>query len=327
MLKGNCINRFAIISFIILCVTDIPVSAQKIKLNTFLDTTSILIGDQLHYTIEIEQPKKISVSFPSIKDSLTSKIEIVKSEPTDTLVRGDNWLIRKKYLITSFDSGSYTIPAFKFAFKFENVNDTISSSQLVLKVNTLPVDTAKEIIDIKPTMNTPFSFSEIKWELLTGFVILLIIGLAIWIFMRFRKNKPLFSPKKPQEPPHITALRELDLLRSEKLWQGNQIKLYHTRITDILRQYITGRYGIYAMELTSDEILHALSSELNTDMELKMSFSKLLSLADLVKFAKAEPLPDENEISLLSAYTFVNRTKIELSNTNTDNNKELNNQE
>lgn len=297
---------------VVIFLTTMTGYSQKIKLNTYLDTTAILIGDQLHYNIELEQPKNIKVIFPLLTDSLASKVEIISSEPADTTKRNDSWVIRKKYLITSFDSGYHTIPPFKFAFAIDNVKDTIASQDLALSVNTLPVDTAKEIMDIKPVMNTPFSWREIKKELLIGLIVLVLAGLLIWIIIRQRKNKPIFAARKILEPPHIIAIRELDKLRSEKLWQSNQIKLYYTRLTDIIRQYILGRFGINAMEMTTEETLSALSSELNMDIELKASFTKLLSQADMVKFAKEVPLPEENEISLLSAYTFVNRTKIEI---------------
>jgi hypothetical protein len=290
----------------------VPAFSQKIKLNASLDTTAILIGDQLTFTIEVEQPKNVIVNFPILADSLTSKIEIVKASPADTTRSDNNLIIRKKYLITSFDSGYYKIPAYKFPFSLNNVTDTLTSQELYLTVNTLPVDTAKEIMDIKPVMSTPFSFKEIKKELLIGFVILIAIALIIWVLIRQKKNKPLFAPKKIKEPAHVVALRDLDKLRAEKLWQNNQIKTYYTRITDILRVYILERFGINAMEMTSDEILSTLEHELNTDMELKSSFTKLLQLADMVKFAKEEPLPQENDVALLNAYTFVNRTKIEV---------------
>ena len=306
------IIRYLLVGIVLLGIAIPSAYSQKFKLNTYLDTTSILIGDQLKYTIELEQPKNVKVVFPTFADTLASKIEIVESEPADSSKNGDNLTIRKRFIITSFDSGYHKIPAFNFAFTLNNVRDSITSQELFLTVNTLPVDTAKEIMDIKPVMNTPFTFREIKNELLIGLLIIAIVAIIVWIILRRRKNKPIFTIRKPQEPPHIIALRELDALRSEKLWQNNQVKLYYTRLTDVLRKYIFGRYGINAMEMTSEEILSTLQSELNTDMELKTSFTRLLIQADMVKFAKEEPLPQENEISLLSAYTFVNHTKIEV---------------
>ncbi|HEX3006297.1 MAG TPA: hypothetical protein VHO90_01645 [Bacteroidales bacterium] len=323
------ISRYLAAIIVLFCVSTSISFAQKLKLNAFLDTTEILIGDQVRYTIELEQPVKAKVTFPVLKDSLTSKIEIIESEPADTSKLKDKLIIRRKFIITSFDSGYHKIPEYKFAFSIDDFKDTITSPELSLKVNTLPTDTIKDIADIKPVMNTPFRLSEIKKELLIGLLILVVLALIAWILIRRKKNKPLFAPRKPQEPPHITALRELDTIQAEKLWQNSQMKLYYTRITDTLRKYISGRYGINALEMTSDEILSALQDELNSDMELKSSFSKLLYQADMVKFAKEQPLPEENEVAMLSAYTFVNRTKIEVvsaipesENTNTESGKD-----
>lgn len=308
-----CRNKIFLIIVAAMLLTTVPTAfSQELKLNSYLDTTSILIGDQLKYHIELEQPKKLKVKFPEFQDSIASGIEIIETEPADTSRQGDRLIIRKWYLVTSFDSGYHKIPAFNFAFTLDSRNDSIASQELFLQVNTLPVDTAKEITDIKPVMNTPFSLGEIKHELLIGLLILAIVALIVWIILRRRKSQPVFMSRKPQEPPHVIALRELDLLRNEKLWLKNQIKLYYTRLTDILRIYIFGRYGINAMEMTSEEIIVALKPELNMDMELKSQFSNLLVQADMVKFAKEEPLPEENEVALLSAYTFVNRTKIEV---------------
>lgn len=304
-------NRLLLLILAFLAFTS-ATKAQNIRLNSYFDTTSILIGDQLKYTIEVLQPQKMKVKFPVFKDSLSSKIEILKPFPADTTKKDNNWLIRKSYLVTSFDSGTHVVPPQPFILSGDQRNDTLKSNAVFLKVNTLPVDTAKEIMDIKPVMNTPFSIMEIIWELLIGLGILVFLALLIWIFLRIRKKKPLFASVKPKEPAHIIALRDLNALQNEKLWQSGRIKEYYTRITDILRVYLFNRFEINALEMTSDEILEAMNPELNMDNELKATFTKLLQLADLVKFAKAEPLPDEHEISMLSAYMLVNRTKMEV---------------
>ena len=81
-------------------------------------------------------------------------------------------------------------------------------------------------------------------------------------------------------------------------------------ITDTLRRYIVGRFGINAMEMTSAEILEMIHK--NTEAQsVYDSLAQILSLSDFVKFAKMVPLPDENDLSLMNAYLFVNQTKIE----------------
>ena len=121
-------------------------------------------------------------------------------------------------------------------------------------------------------------------------------------------SKGLLIPERPQEPAHVIALRELDRLREEKLWQRSEFKTYYTRLTEIIRQYIERRYGIPAMEMTSYEILDAWKLEEQPEEDLAAQLNRLLNLADLVKFAKEKPLASDNEENLERAYEFVKRT-------------------
>lgn len=75
--------------------------------------------------------------------------------------------------------------------------------------------------------------------------------------------------------------------------------------------YVFDEVAILVLEKTSDETLNAIKPVLleSEQKELYQKLEKMLRLADLVKFAKWQPTPDENEISLLSAYNFVKETK------------------
>jgi hypothetical protein len=189
-----------------------------------------------------------------------------------------------------------------------DVKDTARTSPISLTVMNLPVDTVTQVIDIKPPLNTPINFAE-AWPYIAGLIILAGFLLLIWILITRKKKTYLFSGPKIQEPAHVTALRNLDNLRSQKLWQNNKIKQYHVALTEIIRTYIEQRFEIQALEMTTDEIITSFKPIPYVDTESKDLLQKLFTLADLVKFAKAEPLPDENEISLLNAYQFVNNTK------------------
>ncbi|MBL7893041.1 MAG: hypothetical protein JNL63_10450, partial [Bacteroidia bacterium] len=96
----------------------------------------------------------------------------------------------------------------------------------------------------------------------------------------------------------------------EKLWQEGKVKQYHSRLTDILRLYIEARFKIPALEQTSDEIMSNFRSVL-IDEESKKKIKQVFLVADLVKFAKEQPLPSENELSLTNAFDFVNGTSRE----------------
>jgi hypothetical protein len=103
-------------------------------------------------------------------------------------------------------------------------------------------------------------------------------------------------------------LEELNKLREEKLWQQGNVKLYFTQLTDIIRMYIERRYSINAMEFTTDEILSsACITSLDAGIVNKLRFT--LTTADMVKFAKGQPLASENELSMSNSYDFINETK------------------
>ncbi len=284
-------------------------TAQSIKIKALFDSSAIVIGDQIKFRIEIDQPKNAKVQLPVLADTLVGKIEILKVFPADTSKKDQTLHIRKEYLITSFDSGYYKVAPLSFPFEMSQLKDTLKSEPVFLRVYSMPLDTAKDVRDIKPPLKAPFSLIEIWQYILIAFGLIL-IGFTIWYFIKKIKKEPFLTTKKTIEPPHIIAIRELDKLRAEKLWQTNKIKEYYTRLTEIIRVYIEKQFGIYALEMTSDEIVEALKKVHFEDEKSIELLRVMFYSADLVKFAKSEPLPDENEINLLNTYQFVNNTLV-----------------
>ena len=116
----------------------------------------------------------------------------------------------------------------------------------------------------------------------------------------------IFKPAPPL-PPHEIALRDLKHLHSERLWQEGKHKLYYSGLTDILRAYLAGQFGVGALEMTSDEIIEAVRS-VDLPQKQAMDLTELLRDADLVKFAKAMPEAEENERAYSKAWEFVQQT-------------------
>ena len=284
------------------------VSAQILKINAHFDSTTILIGDQVKLRLEVDQPKGAKVTFPLFSDSITGKIKVVKTLPPDTVQNGGNLHIQQEILVTSFDSGYHSLPPLIFPYQMASVKDTIRTSPLYLIVLTMPIGKEADIHDIKPVYKAPFTLLEIWFYIAIGLGIVIIAFVAWFLYKKYRKE-PIFISRKPPEPAHVIALRDLDKLRAEKLWQQNQVKQYYTRLTEIIRLYIEHRFDVMALEQTSDEILVSLKKVYLEDLLALELLKKILVTADLVKFAKSQPLPDENEICLLDAYQFVNNTK------------------
>jgi hypothetical protein len=220
--------------------------------------------------------------------------------------------IIEKYLITSFNSGIYQIPPVFAEIKNENGLKRFYSdySQLeVMRVKIAPADTATKIFDIIKPYRAPVTLGEIlPWVLIIS-----LLGVLIWLLLRYirkhRKSTTGVEIIANPDPAHVIAFRELEKLREDKLWQKGEVKYYYTKLTEILRQYLENRFRVYSLELTTAETLAAL---LKTGFKKDGSYNQIktvLTGADLVKFAKYNPEPSENESHFQNSWDFVLATK------------------
>lgn len=281
-----------------------------------IEPDSVGIGDRFLYSIEVEKDLVQSVFFPSFGGDGSDSYELIEDLPIDTLSReGRKLKLRKSYRLAAFDEGIHrVVPQVMYADK--NIVDTIGGADtLELLVTTIEIDsTSHAIFDIKPQKTLPFRLGEItgyiKWTLVALLALAALAYAAKRILERYGKCfSDMFRPAPPL-PPHEAALAALEKLRAQKLWQEGKHKLYYSALTDILRTYIAGRYGVSAMEMTSDEIVEAMRG-VDLPRKSAMDLAQILREADLVKFAKAAPEADENEAAYRAACDFVEQTKPE----------------
>lgn len=292
------------------------IRAQRPVVRAAIEPDSIGIGDRFTYTIEVDRDLVQVVQFPMFdpRDD-QSDIELVEELPVDTLAReGRKLKLRKRYRMAAFGEGLIHLGRAKVLYADKNIVDTLySSDSLLLEVGTFPIDsTSPSIYEIKPQKNLPLRFGEWSGYLLWCLLALLLLAAAAWAVVRIlrRHGKGLggiFRPA-PALPPHVVAIRALEALHNQKLWQNNRHKSYYSGLTDILRTYIAGRWGVGAMEMTSDEILAAMRS-VELPVKSEMDLTAVLRDADLVKFAKATPDAEQNEADYLKAFYFVEETK------------------
>jgi len=307
------------ILFVVLCIllsgSIQLLRAQQVKVKASIDSTHILIGDQLKLILEIEKPRDMDIQFPVVPDTFSSHIEVVKRLPVDTFKLDDKDRIKlsQSILISSFDSGSHVIPSFFFQLKHNQLIDSIATQAMMFQVLTMKIDTTKGPVDIKTPYGAPLTLKEVTPYIL-GIILIGAIIFFIFYYMRWKKkNVPLFTkPEKPKEAAHIIALRELDHIKAQKLWQQEKIKQYYSEVADTVRNYIQNRFDIPAMEQTSAETIGVFKQNMElVDGNSLNQIQHILSLADLVKFAKYSPLPDDNNLTLMNAYFFVNQTRKE----------------
>ena len=289
--------------------------AQDINVKAAFDTSNIYIGDQIVFTITVDQPSGIALTIPEFRDTIIKNIEILKGPVTDSIDNLKGTLkIRKEYLVTSFDTGIYQVPPIYAELKNEAGLKRYYSDYSYLQVlrpMITPPDTTANIFDII----APYKASLTLGEILPWILLLLLVTAAVYfgirLYKKYKRQKPGQEVITITEPAHIIAFRELEKLREEKLWQKGEVKEYYSRLTEILRQYLENRFKVYSMELTTDETLEMLlKSGFKKDADY-VKLKSLLSGADMVKFAKYSPEPTENESFYEDAWNFVSATKLQ----------------
>lgn len=273
-----------------------------------LDSATLLMGKTTALHLEITQDKNARGFFPGEQlDTLNAMVEIAGRPAADTTDLGNDRIqINRDLIIQSFDSGMWVIKPIPYVVN----GDTAFSNQLSLKVLPVDVSRLKDINDIKPVEQVPFRLldwlPDYWWAWLLA---LLFIAAGIWIYHKYYKRgiNPL-KPVKKRLPPYEEAILNLQNLKAAQLWQRGQEKEYFTGLTDILRVYIDRRFDINAVEMTSSQIIDTLKRNDET-RAVNEQLEMILEIADIVKFANARPLADDNEVAYQRAVNFVEATR------------------
>lgn len=306
--------------------TATPVAGQRASAHATIQPTEILIGEHALIDLKVITPKDKVISFPVYENEIIPGIEVIAMLPPDTVIENNVMTLNFKYVVTSFDSTLYHVPfipvfdgtdtIFSNSFGLKVTSPELSDSTLSYldKINRGETDSIDfkqlQINEIKPIRKAPFVWTDflwILWMILGVALLLALIGLIIYLIVNKKKKGYFFTPPVVL-PAHVRAANELDKLKAEKIWQQGREKEFYSKLTDILRRYIYEREGINAMEMTSGEILNNIRQISDVD-SVYDNLKQILSTADLVKFAKYKPYPDENDLSMVNAYFFVNQTK------------------
>ncbi len=304
-------RRKWIIVFLIFAFAGIiTTKGQIVTVKAEFEFDSVLIGKQLLYTIRVESAPDVVITMPEYRDTISSEIEILSHVESDTVFSEGKRILTDSYLVTSFHPGWNTLPPQPVAFNTGIINDTAYTTALLLTVLAPAVDTTQAIMPIKPPINTPLSLAEILPWLGLGILVFLagtLIAALVWI----RRNRVIQEAEfneKPKEPAHIEALKKLEELKKEELTKKGALKEYYSRLSEIVRIYISRQFEIHAMESTTTEILEAFSVLEAGNDGLMDELEGLLMLADLVKFAKGTATEEENLQHLENAVDFVRKT-------------------
>ncbi|MBQ0095601.1 MAG: hypothetical protein KBT49_07455 [Bacteroidetes bacterium] len=288
-----------------------PVQADVI-VRSEVDSMMMWVGQQTGLYLEVTCDPGQTIEFPAFRDTVVKGLEIIPPVLTDTqyLNKESRMTVRRKYLVTCFDSALIYIPPMPVTV--DGVQYESDPQALAFITFDIPEGSENEIFGPKDVMKMPVAFREIRGSLLTMLILAIAILLTVYLFVRYNDNLPVIRRIKvePKVPAHVRALDGIEQLRQSGDSHGQDPKRYYTCLTDILREYINERFGFNATEMTSDEILDHLRE--SQDKESLTELASLLETSDMVKFAKFIPLLGENDRNLMGAMEFVKDTMIEV---------------
>ncbi len=211
--------------------------------------------------------------------------------------------------LQAYALGQQTTPTFTF-----EVADPLGAGQLpaagtkIEVVSSLPKDAQKtgaNLYDVR----APEEVAVRSWRLLYALgAALAAAALAYALYRWLKRPKPVPAvPEKPPLPLHVRTTAALDALAAQNLPLKGRVKEFYFRLSEIVRAYLGELYGFEALECTTPELLAALSARSTPGLPAK-ELSDFAQHSDFVRYAKAQPGPDECRLALELAYRVVHAT-------------------
>ena len=280
---------------------------SQAQVTSSIDTTQIRVGEEIIYSIQVEADSTALVLFP--EGQSFNPLEVIESYNIDTTRLQDKIRLIKKYGLTQFDSGNYTLPPQRIVIN----NKPFNTDSVNLEVANVVVDTTKQkMFHIKPAFEVEapgFDFEKLFYWIIPIF---LIMGVVAFLFFRRRKRKKMELAK--QLPPYEEAIEALKVLDHSHFLENDNSKSYYSSLTEILKRYIGREVDDTALESTSNElierlILHKDAGSFNFDTETINKIDKILKRADLIKFAKMKEQEGQAKVDRTVVEDIINETK------------------
>jgi hypothetical protein len=281
-----------------------PLSAQQITVKASTDTSKYKVGDYITYKLLLTYNKNLQINYPSIKDSIKN-LEFIKEEMPVKHESSEKVIETRSVVFSKYDSSIVRIPSYKISYLDGKKQGLVTVNPVTIIVETVQVDTTKEIQDVKAPVEIPFNW---VLALIIFAIVAILATTGVYIYKYYKKkNQPKTKEKIIIISPYELALKELHTLDEKHLWQEGRVKEYHSEITEIIRKYFEGRFNFMALEMTTSEVLKSLQMTPGGTEVIDLT-EKFLNNADLVKFAKFIPIPTLNTEMMSQAVSIVYQT-------------------
>jgi len=297
---------------IILLIFVFPFTASaQVAVNTSIDTTNGFVGDIFHLNISVGHPPKYNVNFPAeLKNLGNFSVRDVQQNTTKNISN-------ITYSLAVYDTGKYIIPPVQFTVQPPDTSQKplqFASDSVKVAILTLVPPDAKDLKDIKPLMDLP---TRIPWLwIILGLVVSILVGITLWRLRKMepKEAEPEMTPAERRQSAHERAYKRLRAIEKANYPSHGAMKQHFSEVSETIRAYFEDRYFIGALEMTTTEVLRELPTNQIADSTMQ-TVREVLSLSDLVKFAKHEASLEEAKDVLTEAHKIVDDTKIIMTST------------
>jgi|GEM_PF-5149 len=327
------------IIFLIAILFTFEVNSQSVTQGYVLSKDSIIIGDQVEliYTIETNDPTQIrSIDF-SPMDSLQSFVKTSEADTSEYFAEVDwngdfsnskiidvvpnffkkessKFIYKDTFNVNIWDVGVYQmrLPLISLDTSRAIQKYDLQSPMLLVNIpqDVVNTDTTSVLMPITDILIEEKSFMD-RFGFLFVLLAFVLLGFIIYKFIDIKKRQEIPIPDPVILPAHFIAFDQLKELKSKALWKEGKVKEHQSQLTHIIREYLENRFDIKALESTTDQILRALKHK-NFSLNHESDLREILQIADMVKFAKANPPVDINAVFVEKAEALVKQTQIQL---------------
>ncbi len=279
------------------------------------------IGDPIKVTLEIQAQPGIRVNPPELATDGIAPFELVSPKTVQREWHFNGTRQTIQWQLTAWKVGRFTLPGQAFSYTDRQKNRyTKRSPQLTIAVTSvLPVRQSREELlklplrGIKKPLPFPPQLVYLWWLLILLAIVAAVYGIIRYVRQRRAQPEPtpVVEPKIYESPVQM-ALRRLTVLENSGLVQNREFKQFYSELSEIARQYIEARYQIRALEMTTEEFLALITGNTgHLKLEHQFMMKEFLHSADLVKFAKHTPLPENAQQDLMRIRQLVLETQVE----------------
>ncbi len=276
------------------------------------DKHEIVIGDKIHFRIQIKYTGDVTVQFPEIDQQIgvfTIKTAGVVEEPKRE--KGGYVTVRRNYVLSSYEIGRQTIPSVKVKYTGKQGEGEVATDEITVDVKGVlkEGEISGDIKDILPPVDVPTSFRRLFLWVSAGLAALLVPGIIYWLIGKYKTGRKRQGREFVKRTPHEVAYELLERLLAEELITKGLIKEYYYRIADIVRHYIEDRFGLLAPERTTEEFFAEMTHTNKLDDDHKLLIREFLERCDMVKYAKYGPSKTEIQETYAAAKRLIDETR------------------